>query len=332
MASSPESPILTKSTRVAVVYGGLSSERPTSLITGKNCFEALQRLGYSNSVLIDADRDLAQRLIEEKVEVVFNGLHGKYGEDGCLQGMLELMGIPYTGCDHTSSAVSMDKAITKTMLVAEGLPFLPSVTIDLNERQSGELCQVINLTYPVMVKPLNEGSSIGMSKVDDKGALKEALAEAGKYSSRILIEEFRKSKSVTVGVIEVDGKNVVTPLLELKPTKSEWYDLEAKYTKGLTEFILPASVDEATSKAMQETSLKAHKILGCHGVSRTDFVVTEDNKFYILETNTTPGMTALSDLPMQAEHIGINYDALVECILKTAFSRNKVGKKASVKA
>ncbi len=331
MASSAKTtPALTQSTRIAVVYGGLSSERATSLITGKNCFEALQRLGYTNSVLIDAGRDLAQRLIEEKAEVVFNGLHGKYGEDGCLQGMLELMGIPFTGCDHTSSAVSMDKALTKTVLVAEGLPFLPSVTIDLNERQSGELCQVINLHYPVMVKPLNEGSSIGMSKVDDKGALKAALTEAGNYSARILIEEFRPGKSITVGVIEVDGTNVVTPLLELRPTQSEWYDLESKYTEGLTEFILPANIDDATSKAIQEAALEAHTVLGCHGVSRTDFIVTADNKFYILETNTTPGMTALSDLPMQAAHIGINYDALVECILKTAFSRNKVSKKASV--
>jgi D-alanine-D-alanine ligase len=307
-----------KQTRIGVLYGGLSSEREVSLISGKNCFEALQRLGYENAVLIDVGHDIAKKLIEEKVEVAYIALHGKYGEDGCIQGLLELVGIPYTGCRVAASALTMNKALTKSVLKDAGLPVIRSVVIK-GGTVNGKPIE-IPLQYPVMVKPINEGSSIGMSKVNKPEDLKEALTTAFKYADEVMIEEYVLGKSLTVGVVEVDEIPKVTPILELRPTKSEWYDLEAKYTEGGTEFILPAELTEATTLAIQEATLKAHVAAGCRGMSRIDFVVDGDNKFYILEINTIPGMTPLSDLPAQAKAMGISYESLVECILKTALN------------
>lgn len=306
-----------KSAKIAVLYGGLSSERDVSLRSGKNCYEALQRLGYQNTVLIDMDRQVAERLVKEQVEVVFLALHGRYGEDGCVQGMLEILGIPYTGNRVAASAITMDKDMTKKILRAEGLPVIPSVTVYRNGSDHFPLETFEPLKFPVMVKPATEGSSIGMSKVDEKPHLEPALKTAATHSRVILVEEFVYGKSITVGVINKNGKPLVTPILELR-TKTEWYDLKAKYTKGLTEFVLPAELPDDVTQAIQETTLKAHQAVGCHGLSRVDFVVAPDNRFYILEINTIPGMTDLSDLPAQANCMGITYDDLVECILQTA--------------
>jgi D-alanine-D-alanine ligase len=307
---------LSKSTRIGVLYGGLSSEREVSLISGKNCYDALRRLGYENTVLIDVDSQVAKTLLDQKIEIAYIALHGKYGEDGCIQGLLELMGIPYTGCRVASSALTMNKALTKSVMKDAGLAVIDSIVIKAGTVNGKPID--IGLTYPVMVKPINEGSSIGMSKVNRPEDLKDALQTAFKYADEVMVEQFVKGKSITVGVVEVDGEPKVTPILELRPTKTEFYDYEAKYTEGGTEFILPAELSDKVTKAIQEATLKAHVAAGCRGMSRIDFVVDADNKFYILEINTIPGMTPLSDLPAQAKAMGIDYDELVECILKTA--------------
>ncbi len=308
---------INKSAKIAVLCGGLSSERDVSLRSGKNCFDALQRLGYTNAQLIDMDRHVAETLIREQIEVVFLALHGKYGEDGCIQGMLEILGIPYTGNRVAASAITMDKDMTKKILRAEGLPVVPSVTVKRNGSSHFPPELFESLRFPVMVKPATEGSSIGMTKVNERPNLDNALQTASTYCPSVLVEEFVTGKSITVGVFNRNGKPVVTPILEMR-TKTEWYDLEAKYTEGLTEFILPAELPDDVTRAIQEMALKAHKAVGCHGVSRTDFVVDEQNRFYILEINTIPGMTNLSDLPAQAKCMGVDYDELVECILQTA--------------
>jgi D-alanine-D-alanine ligase len=307
---------LSKSTRIGVLYGGLSSEREVSLISGKNCYDALRRLGYENTVLIDVDSQVAKTLLDQKIEIAYIALHGKYGEDGCIQGLLELMGIPYTGCRVASSALTMNKALTKSVMKDAGLAVIDSIVIKAGTVNGKPID--IGLTYPVMVKPINEGSSIGMSKVNRPEDLKDALQTAFKYADEVMVEQLVKGKSITVGVVEVDGEPKVTPILELRPTKTEFYDYEAKYTEGGTEFILPAELSDKVTKAIQEATLKAHVAAGCRGMSRIDFVVDADNKFYILEINTIPGMTPLSDLPAQAKAMGIDYDELVECILKTA--------------
>lgn len=313
-----QTPTLNKNSRIAVLYGGLSSEREVSLRSGKNCFDALQRLGYANVELLDVDQRIAQTLLDKQIEIAYIALHGKYGEDGCIQGVLELMGIPYTGCRVAASALTMNKALTKSVLKDAGLPVIDSVVFKSGS-VNGKPVEM-NLPYPVMVKPINEGSSIGMSKVDQAEDLKEALKTGFQYADEVMVEQYVFGKSLTVGVVEVKGEPKVTPILELRPTKSEWYDLEAKYTEGGTEFILPAELSEETTKAIQAATLQAHLAAGCRGVSRIDFVVDSDNKFYILEINTIPGMTNLSDLPAQAKAMGIGYDELVECILKTAVS------------
>lgn len=309
---------LSLQSKIAVLYGGMSAEREVSLRSGKNCFDALQRLGYENSFLLDVGTDVAEQLKKHKPDMAFLALHGTYGEDGCIQGVLEILNIPYTGCNVAASALTWNKASTKTILAAAGLPILPSVTV--NSKSSSH-----NLEYPVMIKPLAEGSSYGMSKVDSPDQLQSALEEAGRYGADIMIESYLVGKSITVGVIDIDGKPTVTPILEMRPTESEWYDLEAKYTPGKTQFILPAEISPAVTKQIQDITLKAHKAAGCHGVSRTDFVVSskDESKFYILEINTIPGMTDLSDLPAQAKAMGVSYDQLVEHILKTALTRSK---------
>ena len=307
--------LIDKNAKIAVLCGGMSNEREVSLRSGKNVLNALLELGYKNSILIDVDKKVYKKLEENEIEICYNTLHGRFGEDGCIQGLLEIMGIKYTGCNVKSSAICMDKETTKNVLKENDLNIIKSVCInkgeDFYEKTKG-------LNYPLMVKPAKEGSSIGMSKVSKKEELKDALDIAYKSDNKVLIEEFLKGISATVGVLE-DVKNketFATPVLEFR-TKTEWYDFEAKYTKGLTEFILPASFDEKLTKQIQNMAINAHRALECSGVSRVDFLIY-NNIPYILEINTNPGMTDLSDLPAQSKAMGIDYNNLVQLILNTA--------------
>lgn len=312
-------PVL-KSHRIAVLCGGPSSEAEVSRRSGRNCYEALKRLGYSNTMLIELDTRLPQILAEEGIEVVFLALHGQYGEDGCIQGMLEILQIPYTGSRLQAMALTMDKHIAKCLLKEAGLPVLPWVTTTLDETEARHSLESEKLIYPLIVKPLSEGSSVGMSKVCIPKELPQALAAAQPYCERVLIEPFVTGKDLTVGVLQKGTEFLALPILELRSlSASGWYDYEAKYTPGLTEFILPAALPESESKRIQDLAVLAHQALGCYGVSRVDFVYdTERKQPFILEVNTIPGMTAVSDLPAQAEAFGMSYDDLVECILQTA--------------
>ncbi len=308
---------INKNSRIAVLMGGLSNEREVSLRSGKNVYKALLELGYKDVSLIDADRNIASVLSELKIEFVLNVLHGRFGEDGCIQGVLEFLGIPYSGCKVKSSAICMDKIMTKKVLKSENLPLIKSVNVTKNDYKE----KIKELSYPVIIKPANEGSSIGMTKVNSQNELDDAIFEALKCDNEILIEEYLKGESATVGVLECKGSDgekeiFATPILGFR-TKTEWYDYEAKYTKGLTEFLLPAPFEEKLTKEIQDLAIKAHKACSCRGVSRVDFLVC-DNIPYILEINTNPGMTDTSDLPAQALEMGINYNELVEIILKTA--------------
>lgn len=302
-----------KLSRIAVLCGGMSNERAVSLRSGKKVFEALQRLGYKNAILIDVDENIAATLVNEKIEIAFNILHGKFGEDGCVQGMLETMKIPYTGCGVKSSAICMDKNFTKEILKNYNIPVIKSVCI----REVNELKLTEELKYPLMVKPVQEGSSIGMTKVDSPSELEAAFFEAKKSDDKILIEEYLQGESATVGVLEDENGNpFATPILGFE-TKTLWYDYEAKYTEGMTKFILPANFGPELTEKIQKIAVDAHKICECSGVSRVDFLVYEGIP-YVLEINTSPGMTDLSDLPAQANAMGINYEALVENLLNTA--------------
>ncbi len=302
--------IIQKDSKIAVLCGGLSSEQEISRRSGKNCFEALKRLGYTNVDLVEVDENIATKLIG--YEYAYNALHGKYGEDGCIQGVLEFLKIPYTGCGVMSSAICMNKEYTKKVLSTAGLPLITSVLITKGDNLYEK---VKDLNYPMMVKPVSEGSSFGMAKVNNADELAKAVFNAAQFNQDIMIEEYLTGISATVGVLEKDGELFATEILELRP-HNEWYDYEAKYTKGMTDFILPAEISEEMTKKVKELAVKAFKTCGCSGVSRVDFLITDIP--YILEINTSPGMTDTSDLPAQAAAMGITYDELVDMTLQSA--------------
>lgn len=304
--------LISKDKKIGVLYGGMSNEREVSLRSGKNCYDALIRLGYKNAELIDVDKNIAQSLTANGIELAYIALHGKYGEDGCIQGLLEILGIAYTGCGTMASAISMDKHMTKQALSSSEIPLIKSITI----YSADEVKNGIKLNYPVMVKPATEGSSIGMTKVDRPEELYSAVVKAFECASSVMIEEFLVGASITIGVLDMDDKTLATPILELRP-KTQWYDYEAKYTKGMTEFILPAELSDEVTELSQKFAIKVHKSVMATGMSRVDFLVVDDIP-YLLEINTIPGMTDTSDLPAQSAEIGISYDDLVQIILNSA--------------
>jgi D-alanine-D-alanine ligase len=309
---------INKNAQIAVLCGGMSSEREVSLRSGKNCHAALLRLGFKNAVILDVQENVAEKLKNEKIEYAYNALHGKYGEDGCIQGVLEILKIPYSGCGVMASSICMNKEYTKKILSTDKeISLIKSVFI-----RSGEniLEAVKTLKYPLMIKPVSEGSSFGMSKVMNEQELLKAINEAQTFSPDILVEEYLVGICATVGVLENEGEVFATEILELRP-KNEWYDYEAKYTKGMTEFILPAELSESMTEKIKQLAVKAHKLANCSGVSRVDFHIVDDIP-YILEINTSPGMTDTSDLPAQAACMGIDYDMLVLLILNSV-SLNK---------
>lgn len=300
-------------TKIAVLCGGPSSEAEVSRRSGKNVFRALQNLGYKNAELIEVDENIAQTLRAKGIQAVYNAMHGKYGEDGCIQGMLEVMQIPYTGCGVMSSSVCMNKEYTKNILKGAGIPLIKSVLIKKGEDYKSK---INNLNYPFMLKPVSEGSSIGMYKVNNPQEMEECFQKSAQCGQDVMIEEYLEGKSLTVGVLQDGEKMFATEILEFR-TKTEWYDYDAKYTAGLTEFILPAELSAEMTEKVKQTAIDAFKACDCKGVSRVDFLVS-DNKPYVLEINTSPGMTDLSDLPAQSKAMGIDYDTLVQIILDGA--------------
>ncbi len=303
-----------KNAKIAVLCGGMSSEAEVSMRSGKGCFEALKRLGYTNAELVVVDKNIAQKLADGKYDYAFNALHGKYGEDGCVQGILEILKIPYAGCGVMASAICMHKEYTKRVLsTCKDIPLIKSVFVRKGE-DVVKACE--RLRYPLITKPVSEGSSFGMTKVNTPQELVPAYEEATKFNADVLIEEFIDGFFITVGVLENDGKAFATEILEIRP-KNEWYDFEAKYTKGMSDFIVPSTAlsKEATAR-IKDIAVKAHQTAGCSGVSRVDFMVMNDEP-YFLEINTSPGMTETSDLPAQAAAMGISYDELVLLILNS---------------
>lgn len=304
-----------RNAKIAVLCGGMSSEAEVSRRSGKNCFGALQRLGFKNAELVEVDKNIAQKLQDGKYDYAYNALHGKYGEDGCIQGILEILQIPYSGCGVMSSAICMNKEYTKRILSTH--PEIPLAKSAFVRKGEDVMEKTKNLKYPVFTKPVSEGSSFGMTKVNSKEELKAAYDEAVKYNDDVLIEEFINGVFVTVGVLEKDGKNFATEILEIRP-KNEWYDYEAKYTPGMSEFILPANLSKELTEKVKQIAVIAHETAGCRGVSRVDFMISDDGIPYVIEINTSPGMTETSDLPAQSKIMGIDYDNLVEIILSGA--------------
>ena len=288
--------------------GGLSREREVSLRTGKAILKALIEKGYAASP-IDVGQEIAETLIKEKIEIAFIALHGRYGEDGTIQGMLELMGIPYTGSGVLASALALDKIMAKKFFVCENIP-TPTYEVFQRDEIDKDLLRVPSLPLPLVVKPAREGSTIGVSIVRKEEELVPALREAGKYDDEILLEEFMKGKEITVGILH----DIPLPIIEIVP-RSGFYDYHSKYTKGETEYIIPARIPREQYLYAQEISLKAFHVLGCSGCARVDLMTDEGGNPFVIDVNTMPGMTETSLIPKAASYAGINFEDLVERIL-----------------
>ncbi len=289
--------------------GGLSREREISLRSGKAVAAALKSRGY-DVVEIDVGRDIAGRLQQEKVDLVFLALHGRYGEDGTMQGLLEILGIPYTGSGPLASGIAMDKVLTKRLVEQAGIRTPHWKTISRNEVPQ---VNVSPLPLPVIVKPNSEGSTIGTLIVREEKEFRPALEEAAHYDRVILIEELIEGTEVTVGC--VGGKAL--PVLEVVP-KSGFYDFTSKYTKGMTEYIVPARIPKAMSDHLSRVSERIYALLNLAGFARADFMISTSGNDYFLEVNTIPGMTETSLVPKAAAAAGISFEELCETLLKEA--------------
>lgn len=297
-----------KKKRIGVMMGGLSREREISLRTGKAILRGLTEKGYQ-ALAIDVSQDIAETLIKEKIDIAFIALHGRFGEDGTIQGMLELMRIPYTGSGVLASALALHKIMAKKFFLCENIP-TPTYEVFQREEIEKNPPRTTSLPLPLVVKPAREGSTIGVSVVRKEEELVPALKEAGKYDEEILVEEFMKGKEITVGILE----DIPLPIIEIAP-KSGFYDYHSKYTKGETEYIIPARIPREKYLYAQEVSLKAFQVLGCSGCARVDLMTDEDGNPFVIDVNTMPGMTETSLLPKAAGYAGISFEDLVERIL-----------------
>jgi D-alanine-D-alanine ligase len=299
--------------KVAVVMGGPSAEREVSIQSGAGVMRALAALGHDARSL-DFDQRFVDALRELAPDVVFNALHGPGGEDGEVQGILEWMGMPYTGSGIAACAVAMDKHLTKKLLAAEGLPTPAWDVFDLTGGTLPLLPGSLNL--PLVLKPRSSGSSAGVVIVHSHEAWSKSVLDAAPVTSEVLAEEFVPGREFSCGVL---GEEAL-PVVEIVPS-DEFYSYDAKYKPGGSRHLVPAPIDHDLTARLQTLALSVHRLLGLRDYSRTDFIVSKEGRPTILEVNALPGMTPTSLLPDEALHAGISYDALVERLLQYALAR-----------
>jgi len=295
-------------TKIAVLMGGPSSERDVSLKTGEAMLLASKSLGYDTTKVEFLDDVMSHLGTLKNVDVVLIALHGGMGENGRIQGMFESFGIRYTGSNALSSAMSMDKHISKLLAKDVGIK-----TPKWKRIKKGQLIDMKEIEYPCVVKPNSEGSTIGLSIVQDENSFDEAFAYAFKYDNEILTEKFISGREIAVSIV---GKEIL-PIIEIKP-KHNLYDYECKYTEGMTDYICPAELDKGLTKRIQETALKIYNLLKCRHYARVDFRLDNNNQHWFLELNTLPGMTNTSLLPKAAKKSGISFEDLVDKLIKQA--------------
>ena len=299
--------------RVAVIYGGWSSEREVSISSGTQMLKAAQAAGY-DAIGIDAGRDLAARLAEVKPDAVLNGLHGPWGEDGCVQGLLEIMDLPYSHSGVLASALAMDKLKSKAVYRAAGLPVAEDRQVTREEAAAAH-----PLEPPYVVKPVNEGSSFGVLIVREgtNGPPQDLLDESWHYGDYLMAEEFIPGRELTVAVLG-DRALAVTEITTLR----DYYDFDAKYSAGGSRHVIPADVPEHITAMAMDFALRAHQVLGCRGATRSDFRYDDKrDRLVILETNTQPGMTPTSLVPEQAAFVGMSFEDLVAWMIEDASCR-----------
>ncbi len=298
-------------TKVAVLYGGRSAEREVSLNTGKACAEALASRGL-DVALVDVGLDLPERMRALGVDVAFLALHGRWGEDGCVQGLLESMGIPYTGSGVLASAMGMDKVVSKLLFRDAGLSVAPYRVFPPG-RAATVTAADLPFGLPAVVKPSAEGSSVGVHVVKEHAALAAALADAATFKGDLIVERYVKGAEVNVAVLDGEALGAI----EIVPSR-EFYDYVAKYTPGSTQYFFPARLPAPVLDRLSRDAVTAYRAVGCAGAARVDFIVAPDGTPYVLEVNTLPGMTATSLVRKIAKGNGISFADLCERLLEGA--------------
>jgi D-alanine-D-alanine ligase len=294
--------------RVAVLLGGMSAEREVSLSSGAAVIKACEALGY-DTVRIDAEKNLAEQLVSAKPDVVFNALHGRWGEDGCVQGLLELLRIPYTHSGVLASALAMDKPMARNVFAANGLLCAEGRVCHKDEI----IGEAEPMARPYVIKPSNEGSSVGVHIIMENDN-RFFSGDNWPFGDEVLVEKYIPGREIQVAVLDGEALGAI----EIKPL-GKFYDYEAKYTDGKATHLMPAPLSPAEAAEVLALGEKAHAVLGCRGLTRSDFRFdVEAGKFYILEVNTQPGMTPLSLAPEIAAHKGISFDGLVKRLLDGA--------------
>lgn len=304
--------------RVALLAGGMSGERAVSLSSGEGARQALEEAGFPVTVLDPASKNDLKLLIDGNFDVAFICLHGKYGEDGTLQGLLEMIGLPYIGSGVWSSALAMDKVKSKMFYEQAGITTPKSVV--LSEDSCIEVEEIIEeVGNYCVIKPATEGSALGVFIVEGPEAIKDAIVKVKELDKEVLIEEYISGRELTVAVLGNEDLRAL-PIIEIVPV-NEFYDYESKYVPGASKHICPAVLPDEITNTIQEMALEAHRVLGCSGVSRSDFIVKDDGTAYILETNTIPGMTGTSLLPDAARAAGISFSELCTLLIEYAFEK-----------
>lgn len=313
--------------KVGVLMGGSSSEREISLKSGQAVFSALREAGVEVvgiDITTDNHRENISLLNKHNLNCAFIALHGRFGEDGVIQGILEELKLPFTASGVRSSQLAMDKIGSLKIFLQGGLSVPKSRFIEKSADEDGSAfmksASVKNqLEFPLVVKPANHGSSIGLSLVEREQELPKAIKLAFKFDEHIIIQEYICGRELTVGILD----EVALPVIEIIP-KNKFFDFAAKYQSGLTQYIIPAVLDQGVALKVQKIALQAHKLLGCYGCSRVDIILTQDGIPYILEVNTIPGMTATSLLPKAAKIVGIDFSQLCLKLLELAYEKTKV--------
>lgn len=301
--------------RVALLAGGKSNEREISLASGKGAREALEAAGFPVTMIDPADKNDLKKLIDEDFDVAFLCMHGKFGEDGTIQGLLDVLSIPYTCSGVWSSALAMDKSKTKVFYERNNVPTPPSLTVFKDD--AVDVAEVVKkLGSSVVVKPATEGSAIGVFIVNGEEEIAGALKKAFEIDSEVLIERYIRGREFTVAVL--GNKDAVAfPVIEIVP-KSDFYDFESKYAPGGSQHICPANIPDDLANRLKDAAVAAHVALSCSGTSRSDFLMEEDGTFWVLETNTIPGMTATSLLPDAASAAGMTFPELCTKLIEFA--------------
>jgi D-alanine-D-alanine ligase len=311
---------------VAVLQGGRSLERQVSLKSGARVEDALQRLGHT-AVAIDVGADLVARLDEAAPDAAFVALHGRDGEDGTIQELLEVLGLPYTGSGVAACIRCWDKVLTKHLLRAAGIPtpdfhaFSETAFRELGAAQALPAIEQ-QLDFPLVVKPAAQGSALGIKFARTAADVPAAIVSAFSYDRKVLLERYVPGRDLAVSIVEQDGSPTALPVVEAVPEGRDFYDFEARYEIGRTRFVCPAELPEGVAERTQELAVEAYRALGCAGFARVDLMLREDGELFVLEANSVPGLTETSLLPQAADAAGIPFDALVERILAMALARS----------